>query len=98
MTHESTARGFSYARLVAPVALILFAIGWYEYSVVYIQGADNQLVASGNLAVYVPVQQISGYLASLLDATYLVVAVGVVVLVYNAVKLVRFKTAGAAPS
>jgi hypothetical protein len=92
MIAPATPRKFSYSRLIAPIALILFAVGWYQFSVVYIPGADNQLVADGNLAVYVPVQQIQGYLAALLDATYLTVSVGLVMFAYYFVKLVRFKT------
>ena len=82
---------FRYVRLVAPVILILFTLGWYRFSVVYIQAANNQLVANNNLAVYVPIQQISGYLAALLDATYIVVVVGLIVLAYNFGKFLRFR-------
>jgi hypothetical protein len=92
MSARVTTKHFSYYRLIAPIALVLFAVGWYQFSVVYIQGADNQLVASDNLAVYVPIQQVQGYLAALLDATYLTVSAGLVVFAYHLVKLLRFKT------
>ena len=82
---------FRYVRLIAPAVLILFTLGWYRFSVVYIQAANNQLVANNNLAVYVPIQQISGYLTALLDATYVVVAFGVIVLAYNLGKFLRFR-------
>ncbi len=92
MKNEATTAGrVSYGRLIAPVALVLFAVGWYQFSVVYIQGANAQLVASDNLSVYVSVQQIQGYLAALLDATYLVVSAGSIVFVYFLVKYWKFK-------
>jgi hypothetical protein len=92
MTAQSIARRFSYAKLIAPMVLVLFALGWYQFSIVYIQGADSQLVANGNLAVYVPVQQVNGYLAALLDATYITVAAGLFVFAYYLVKLLRIKS------
>jgi hypothetical protein len=93
MTAPNTPRKFRYSRLIAPIALILFAIGWYQFSVVYIPGANSQLVANDNLAVYVPIQQIQGYLAALLDATYITVSVGLLMFAYYLVKLVRFRSA-----
>jgi hypothetical protein len=77
------------SRLVAPVMLVLFALGWYQFSVVYIQAADNQLVASGNLAVYVTVQQIHGYLTALLYATYATVVLGTIAFLYNLARTLR---------
>jgi len=91
MSTQATARRFSFARLVAPMALVLFALGWYQFSIVYIQGADSQLVANGNLAVYVPLQQVQGYLAALLDATYITVSAGLTVFAFYIVKLLRTK-------
>lgn len=85
---------FNYTRLVAPMLLVLFALGWYQFSAIYIQGADNQLVANNNLAVYVPVQQVQGYLAALLDATYLTVSAGLILFAYYFVKLLRFRSGG----
>ncbi len=89
MSGGATAERFSYARLIAPIVLVLFVVGWYQFSVVYIQGADNQLVASGELAVYVPIQQVSGYLSALLDATYLAAAAGAITFAYYLTKLLR---------
>jgi hypothetical protein len=91
MSNEKAARRFSYSRLIAPLALILFAVGWYQFSSVYIAGANDQLVANGNLAVYVPIQQVQGYLAALLDATYFTASVGLMMFAYYLVKLLRFK-------
>jgi hypothetical protein len=93
MSIETTKRRFSYARLIAPIALILFAVGWYQFSVSYIPGANDQLVANDNLSVYVPVQQIQGYLSALVDATYFTVSIGLIMFAYYFVKLVRFKLA-----
>jgi hypothetical protein len=89
MSTRLAQRRFSYSRLIAPMLLVLFAVGWYQFSAVYIQGADNQLVANNNLAVYVPVQQVQGYLAALLDATYLTVSAGLMVFAYYLAKLIR---------
>jgi hypothetical protein len=92
MSTRVTSQKFSYGKLIAPIVLALFAVGWYQFSIVYIQGADNQLVANGNLAVYVPIQQVSGYLAALLDATYLTVSAGLIIFAYYAVKLLRIRS------
>jgi len=92
MSTQVTAQRFSYARLIAPIVLVLFVVGWYQFSIVYIQGADNQLVASGNLAVYVPIQQVNGYLAALLDATYIAASAGLIVFVYHLAKLLRIRS------
>ena len=92
MSTEATVARFSYARLIAPIVLVLFVVGWYQFSVVYIQGADNQLVANGNLAVYVPIQQVSGYLAALLDATYIAATAGLMTFAYYLVRLLRARS------
>jgi hypothetical protein len=93
MSTPNTAQKFRYSRLIAPLFLILFAVGWYQFSVAYIPNANNQLVANDNLSVYVPVQQIQGYLAALLDATYITVSAGLVMFAYYLVKLLRFRSA-----
>jgi hypothetical protein len=92
MSTRATAQRFSYGRLIAPALLIVLALGWYQFSVFYIPQANSQLVANNNLSVYVPVQQIQGYLAALLDATYLIISVGVILFAYNLVKLLRIKS------
>ena len=89
MKTRATAAKFSYAKLAAPLALALFIVAWYQFSVVYIQRADDQLVASDSLAVYVPIQQVQGYLAALLDATYITVFTALIVFAYYLVKLIR---------
>ncbi|HUH99519.1 MAG TPA: hypothetical protein VLY65_00615 [Nitrososphaerales archaeon] len=92
MTTKPSAGRIGYARLLAPIVMVLFVVGWYEFSVVYIQGADNQLVANGNLAVYVPVQQVQGYLSALLYATYLAAAAGSIAFVHHASKFLRARS------
>jgi len=86
---------FNRVRLIAPLILIAFAVFWYEFSVTYIQGADNQLVAKGNLAVYVTVQQVTAYLQALRLTTYATAAVGALAFAYYLVKLLRFRAADA---
>jgi hypothetical protein len=92
MNSQATHERVRVAGLVAPLVLVLFVVGWYQFSLVYIQRADDQLVASGNLAVYVPVQQVHGYLAALLDATYLAASAGLIVFAYSLAKLVRARS------
>jgi hypothetical protein len=82
-------------RLVAPLILIAFAVLWYQFSVVYIQGADNQLVAKDNLSVYVTIQQVTAYLQALRLATYATAAVGALAFTYYLVKLLRFRASDA---
>jgi len=93
MSASGEARRFSYVKLIAPLALVLFAVGWYQFSAAYIPSADNQLVASDNLAVYVPVQQIQGYMSALLGATYLTVIAGILIFAYYLVRLLRLRSA-----
>ena len=82
---------FAYIRLFAPLVLVAFAVFWYQFSLVYIQGADNQLVANDNLSVYVAVQQVSAYIQALRLATYATAAAGTLAFVYYLVKLFRTK-------
>jgi hypothetical protein len=92
MSTGVTTQQVSYSRLIAPIVLVLFAVGWYQFSAVYIQGADNQLVADNNLAVYVTVQQVQGYMAALLDATYFTVTVGLIMFAFYLVKFLRARS------
>jgi hypothetical protein len=92
MSKEAIPRRFGYGRLIAPIVLVLFVVGWYRFSLIYIQGANDQLVANDNLAVYVPVQQVHGYLVALLDGTYLTACAGMVVFSYYFVKFLRFRS------
>jgi len=92
MSALATTQRVTYSRLVAPIVLILFAVGWYQFSVVYIQGANDQLVANNNLAVYVPIQQVQGYLAALLEVTYLTVAAGLILFLYYLRKFLKSRS------
>lgn len=92
MSWAPKAQRVRYSKLVAPIVLVLFVIGWYQFSVVYIQGADNQLVAGDNLAVYVPIQQVQGYLSALLDAVYFAVSAGLLAFAYYFAKLLRSRS------
>jgi len=94
MRGQATAVRPRYGRLVAPLILALFAVGWYQFSIVYIQRANDQLVANNNLAVYVSVQQVQGYLAALLDATLLTISAALIAFAYFFVKLVMAKSRG----
>ena len=84
-------RTFPYRFLVAPLVLLGFALGWYQFSVVYIQGANAQLIQNGNYAVYVPVQQIQAYMGALREFTYATVAVALIMLLYFLVRFIQFK-------
>jgi hypothetical protein len=82
---------FAYVRLFAPLVLVAFVVFWYQFSLVYIQGANNQLVANDNLSVYVTVQQVNAYLQALKLATYATVSAGTLAFLYYLVKLFRTK-------
>ena len=81
--------GFRYNRLAAPVALILFAVGWYQFSVVYIQAANLQLIEGNDLSVYVPIQQVQAYLEVTQGATYLMASIGLAMFAYYLARFVR---------
>ncbi|MGI0091168.1 MAG: hypothetical protein ACREBS_05620 [Nitrososphaerales archaeon] len=87
---KSTAT-FPYRFLVAPLVLLAFALCWYQFSVIYIQGANAQLVRNDNYAVYVPIQQIHAYLGALLEFTYLTVGVSLIMFAYFLVRYIQFK-------
>jgi hypothetical protein len=92
MRSQPKAQKLGYASLVAPLVLVIFVLGWYEFSVVYIQSADDQLVANNNLAVYVPIQQVQGYLSALLDAVYFAVFAGLIVFAYRLATTLRSRS------
>jgi len=84
-------RVFHYRFLIAPIVLLLFAVGWYRFSVVYIQGANLQLVDHNNYSVYVPFQQISAYLQAMRDFTYVTVALALIMFLYFLARFIQFK-------
>ena len=79
--------------IIAPLGLLLFAVGWYRFSVVYIQGANLQLVQHNNYSVYVPFQQISAYLQALQDFTYVTASIALVMFLYFLARFIQFKRA-----
>lgn len=84
-------KAIPYRRLIAPLVVLLFAVGWYRFSEVYIQGANQQLIEHANLSVYVPLQQLNAYMTAVLDFTYLVVALSLVFFIYYLAKFLRFR-------
>lgn len=75
-------------RLLAPIILSLFAIGWYKFSEIYLVNSDNIALSHGNYAVYVTPQQLEGYLTATLWICYFFVFVGLSLFWYNLVKIV----------
>jgi|ECHhosMinimDraft_1075155.scaffolds.fasta_scaffold29678_2 hypothetical protein len=75
-----TNKGFPLRRIIAPIVLILFVLGWYRFSGAYIQTDDASLLAHGNYAVYVPVQQVSAYMQAVTWVSYAVVFGGLIML------------------
>ena len=84
-------KNFPYRFLIAPLVVLLFAIGWYRFSETYIQNANQQLVEHANLSVYVPLQQLSAYMTAVLDFTYLSVTLSLIFFSYYLAKFVRFR-------
>lgn len=84
-------KAFPYRFLIAPIGLLLFSLGWYRFSVVYIQGANLQLVDHNNYSVYVPFQQVSAYIQALQDFTYVTVAIAAMMFVYFLARFIQYK-------
>lgn len=76
-------------KLLAPIILSLFAIGWYKFSEIYLVNSDNIALSHGNYAVYVVPQQLEGYLTATLWICYFLVFAGLSVFWYNLVKIVQ---------
>jgi hypothetical protein len=76
-------------KLLAPIVLSLFAIGWYKFSEIYLVNSDNTALAHSNYAVYVVPQQLTGYLTATLWICYFLVFAGLSVFWYNLVKIVQ---------
>ncbi len=81
-------------KLLAPVVLSLFAVGWYEFSVIYLASNNQLALSSGDLAVYVVPQQFQGYLTATLWICYFVVFMGLAMFWYNLVNIVREEEGG----
>ncbi|WP_371810347.1 hypothetical protein, partial [Acidianus sp. RZ1] len=78
-------------KVLAPLVLSLFAMGWYRFSEVYIVGSDQIALSHGNYAVYVIPAQLDGYLVANLWICYSLVFVGLSMFWYNLVKYVKDK-------
>ncbi|WP_236748978.1 hypothetical protein [Acidianus manzaensis] len=76
-------------KLLAPLILSLFAIGWYKFSLIYLVGSDNLALQHGNYAVYVVPQQMEGYLNATLWLCYFLVFAGLSIFWYNLVKILQ---------
>lgn len=79
--------------LIAPLGLLAFALVWYQFSVVYIQGANLQLVEHNNLSVYVPLQQLGAYMTAVLGFTYATVSIALILFSYNLVRFIQLRLA-----
>ncbi len=76
-------------KLLAPLVLSMFAVGWYKFSEVYLVGSDKLALSNGNYAVYVVPTQMQGYLTATLWICYFLVFAGLSVFWYNTVKIVQ---------
>lgn len=76
-------------RLLAPIILSLFAIGWYKFSQIYLVNADELALSQGHYAIYVTPQALNAYLTDTLWFCYFLVFVGLGLFWYNLVKIVK---------
>jgi len=78
-------------RLLAPLILSFFAIGWYKFSEGTLANANQIVLNTANFAVYVQQTQYDGYLTATRYICYAVVYVGLALFWYNLVKIVEAK-------
>ncbi|MEJ2778789.1 hypothetical protein [Stygiolobus sp. RP850M] len=78
-------------RLLAPLILSFFAIGWYKFSESTLANANQIALNTANFAVYVQQTQYDGYLTATRYICYVVVYVGLALFWYNLVKIVEAK-------
>ncbi|MEM0072934.1 MAG: hypothetical protein QXM17_08175 [Metallosphaera sp.] len=78
-------------KVIAPLILSLFAIGWYQFSKVYLTGANNIALHQANFLVYVPPDQLQGYLSATTWICYTVVYVGLIMFWISLVNFVKSK-------
>ena len=76
-------------RLLAPIIVSLFAIGWYLYSVDYILPNNSVALSHGVFSAYVPTNQIDGYIQATTYICYAIVYIALAIFWYNLVKTVR---------
>ncbi|MEJ2771881.1 MULTISPECIES: hypothetical protein [unclassified Stygiolobus] len=78
-------------RLLAPLILSFFVIGWYKFSESTLANANQIALNTANFAVYVQQTQYDGYLTATRYICYVVVYVGLALFWYNLVKIVEAK-------
>jgi len=78
-------------RLLAPLILSFFAIGWYKFSEGTLANANQIALNTANFAVYVQQTQYDGYLTATRYICYVVVYVGLALFWYNLIKIVEAK-------
>lgn len=78
-------------RLLAPLILSFFAIGWYKFSEGTLANANQIALNTANFAVYVQQTQYDGYLTATRYICHAVVYVGLALFWYNLVKIVEAK-------
>ncbi|ACP39239.1 MULTISPECIES: hypothetical protein [Sulfolobaceae] len=78
-------------KIIAPLVLSLFAIGWYQFSKIYLTHANDLALSNANFAVYVQTQQFDGYLTATRYICYAIVYLGLILFWYNLVKFVEVK-------
>ncbi|QGA55543.1 hypothetical protein GFS03_12270 [Sulfolobus sp. E5-1-F] len=76
-------------RLLSPLIVSLFAIGWYEFSVQYIVPNNNVALENGVFSAYISPSQLQGYIEATRYICYIVVYLGLIFFWYNLVKTVR---------
>ncbi|QKR00164.1 hypothetical protein GWK48_07070 [Metallosphaera tengchongensis] len=92
---KTKAKSYPLRRVIAPLVLSLFAIGWYQFSKVYLFNADNLALNQANFAIYVNPAQFQGYLEATTWICYTVVYVGLIMFWYSLVRYVESKEVGA---
>ncbi|ABP94548.1 MULTISPECIES: hypothetical protein [Metallosphaera] len=88
------AKPYPVRRVIGPLVLSLFAIAWYQFSKIYLTGADNIALNQANFLVYVPPDQLQGYLEATTWICYTVVYVGLIMFWVSLVKYVQSKEVG----
>lgn len=76
-------------RLLAPIIVSLFSIGWYLFSVDYIVLDNKVALAQGIFSAYVPTDQIDGYIVATRYICYTIVYIALIIFWYKLVKTVK---------
>ncbi|EHP71046.1 MAG: hypothetical protein RXS23_06855 [Metallosphaera yellowstonensis] len=88
---KTKAKSYPVRKVIAPLILSLFAIVWFQFSKVYLTGADNIALREANFAIYVTPEQLQGYLEATAWTCYIVVYVGLIFFWYGLVRYVESK-------